>query len=180
MKYFTPERHDRLGDLTDRAAFLAALDEWETANADYAAHVESIRTKLPAELLGLYKQVNLHDARVLSLHQQDDRLVMTLEPERDPSRLVVLTYSLVEEPRVRVTSPDDQGNSWVLYLYDELDLDGMTASPATPDEERPIIRHDILLSNGWELSIRFRGVHVTRPLRLLPAVEPRTVEAASA
>lgn len=161
MKYFTPQRHDRLGDLSDRTAFLAALDDWETANADYAAHVESIREKLPAELLDLYRQVSLHDARVLSIHQEAGQLSMTLEPEGDPSRLVVLTYSLVGEPQVRESLAGSSG-SWVQYLYDELHLDAPTS------DDRPTVRHDVLLSNGWELSIRFRALSVNRPLRVLP------------
>jgi hypothetical protein len=33
----------------------------------------------------------------------------------------------------------------------------------------PTFTHDILLSNGWEVRLRFRSMNVTRPAALLPA-----------
>jgi hypothetical protein len=202
MKYFTPERHLRLGNLDSEAEFLATLQEWEDANTDYLAHLESIRAKLPPELLRLYGEVHLHDAHVLSAYQQDEpewvlaqehglggvggglggvvagpvpsqQFVITLQPDVDARRLVVLTYSVTQEPLVRTVLPPDRCSTCALWTYDELDLDA-------PEEGRPTFRHDVLLSNGEELTIHFRSVKVSRPLRLLSAVPPRAVQAASA
>jgi hypothetical protein len=165
MNYFTPERHLRLGNLDSEAEFLAAHQEWEEVNAEYLAHLESIKPKLPPELLRLYGEVHLHDAHVLSAYQQDDQFVVTLQPELDARRLVVLTYSVTQEPLVRTVLPPEHCSTCALYTYDELDLDA-------PEAERPTFRHNILLSNGWELTIRFRSVAVARPLRLIPAPAP--------
>jgi hypothetical protein len=51
-------------------------------------------------------------------------------------------------------------------MYDEIDLD-------EPDGEAPTFRHDIILSNGWEVSLRFRALEISRPRKLLP-VAPQT------
>lgn len=173
MKYFTPERHLRLGALDNEANFLAALQEWEDANTNYLAHVESIRPELPSELLHLSKEVLLHDAHVLSAYQQDDLFVLTLQPELDDLRLVVLTYRLAQELDVRTVLPPDSCTSVPLFTYDEMDLD-------VPAAGGPTFRHNILLSNGLELTIRAYSVNVARPLRLTSAVAPRVIQAASA
>src|SRR5262245_28787525 len=98
MQFFTPERYLRLGNLDDRQAFLSANEDWEKAVQGYQAHLERIRGKLPARLRQLVQSVALHDARVLDMWQgQRSKYSITLLPESDPSRLVVLAYSL-EEP----------------------------------------------------------------------------------
>src|SRR5438132_2699130 len=38
----------------------------------------------------------------------------------------------------------------------------------TPKASAIPFRHNILLSNGWEITLRFRNVSVTRPVALLP------------
>ena len=65
MKYFTPERYLRLGNLTDKQAFLAAQRDWEQAVDGYKGQLRRIRKKLPAGLARLLDSVYLHDARVL-------------------------------------------------------------------------------------------------------------------
>ena len=46
------------------------------------------------------------------------------------------------------------------WLYDELDV-------APAGAEAGTFLHSILLSNGWEVKVRFRSVTVTRPVSLL-------------
>jgi hypothetical protein len=122
--------------------------------------------------------VYLHDARVLSMHQREDVLVATLQPESDPGRLVVLGYSLVEEPLVKQNQlPEDYCRTPIQWLYDEVDLDrpeGPRGLPAPAD--RPTFRHDILLSNGWEVALRFRAVWVHRPIQVIPVVPGHAAE----
>src|SRR5690242_13872707 len=100
MRYFTTDRYLRLGTPDDEQAFLAAQQEWENALTGYREHLQRIRKELPRSLRQLVASVSLHDARVLSMHQREDQFVTTLQPETDPQRLVVLGYSLVEEPTV--------------------------------------------------------------------------------
>src|SRR5688572_18695605 len=124
MKHFTPERYLRLGNLNEEREFLAAQEQWEEAIAGYRAQLQRIRKELPRGLRQLVESVYLHDARVLSMHQKEENFVVTLQPESDPHRLVVLGYSLVEEPLVKMNQlPEDRCRTPIQWLYDELDLD---------------------------------------------------------
>jgi hypothetical protein len=168
MKYFTPERYLCLGDLSNEQAFLAAQDDWERAVTAYKERLESIRDGLPTSLRRLVDSVYLHDARVLDMWQgQGRRLTITLQPESDPSRLVVLAYSLTAPPQVeQAVLPAGVCSEPVAWLYDELD-----AEPSVVGEKggTPTFTHNILLSNGWEVRLRFRSATVTRPVSIIPA-----------
>jgi hypothetical protein len=169
MKYFTPARYLRLGNLTDERAFLAGHEDWERAIADYKAHLQRIRGRLPAALRRLVESVYLHDARVVDMHQgQRSRLTITLQPESLPSQRVVLAYSLVEPPVIdAVALPEEARSEPLEWLYDELDV-----KPADKAGRRgavqQVFQHDILLSNGWEMRLHFRAVTVRRPQALIP------------
>lgn len=181
MKYFTPERYLRLGNLDDEKAFLAAQEEWESALAGYRDQLQRARKELPRSLRALIESVYLHDARVLTMHQIEKDFFITLQPETDPERLAVLSYSLVEEPLIEPNAlPPERCRERVEWLYDELDLDrpeGPRGLPAPAG--KPTIRHNILLSNGWEVILRFRSAWAKRPLRVIPVVsEPRDRQAA--
>jgi hypothetical protein len=180
MKYFTPERYLRLGNLEDESAFLAAHDEWERAIADYKEHLQSIRARLPAGLRRLVETVYLHDARVVDmLLGARNRLTITLQPESLPTHRIVLAYSLLEPPTILGEAlPESVRSEPLEWLYDELDVE-----QGEPADGRPIISHDILLSNGSEVKLRFRTVSVTRPQPLIRANEdhaPSQVAAARA
>ncbi len=164
MKYFTPERYLGLGNLDDRAAFLAAHEQWEKALRGYRQHLQRIRAELPAGLRRLVETVYLHDARVLDMWWNGrTRFSITLQPETDAARLVVLAYSLVEPPKVRSeVLPAAVRSETVSWLYDELTVAGNGTA-----KER-IFAHAILLSDGRELCLTFRNVTVTRPVPLMP------------
>jgi hypothetical protein len=168
MKYFTPERYLRLGNLNDRTAFLDAQDDWESAITAYRQHLSSIRRSLSRSLRDLIESVYLHDAAVVGMWGEDDsQFTITLLPESDPSRLVVLTDALVESPQInRSALPEQVHSEPVAWLYDELDVEpaGGNGSP-----KGKIFTHNILLSNGWELRLRARTVKVSRPVGLIPA-----------
>jgi hypothetical protein len=186
MKYFTPERYLRLGNLDNEAAFLAAQQGWEDAIAGYREQLQRIGKELPRGLRLLVKSVYLHDARVLTMHQDEDQFFITLQPPSDPERLVVLSYSLVEEPVIEQNVlPEERSREPIEWLYDELDLDRPEGPRGLPvSQGKPTVRHNILLSNGWEVLLRFRSAWVKRPLRVIPVVPPRragrAVEARSA
>jgi hypothetical protein len=154
-KYFTPERYLQLGNLDDERAFLAAQQQWEEAISGYREHLQRIRKQLPRGLQRLVESVYLHDARVLNMHQNQERFVITLQPESDPARLVVLGYTLVEEPIIeQQLLPADRRSVPVEWLYDELDLDRPEGPRGLPvSANKPTFRHNILLSNGWEVTI---------------------------
>ena len=172
MKFFTPERYLQLGNLGDEQAFLTAQQQWEEALTAYDKHLQAIRKELPRSLRSLVESVYLHDARVLTMHQIDQEFFITLQPPSDPDRLVVIGYSLVEEPRVeQAVLPAERRREPIEWLYDELTLDrpeGPRGLPAPPG--KPTLRHNILLSNGWEVKLRFRSVWVKRPIRVVPVL----------
>jgi hypothetical protein len=164
MKYFTPERYLRLGNLEDKQAFLAAQQDWEQAVTKYATQLRRIQEQLPAGLRRLVDSVYLHDARVLGMWLgRVSRFTISLQPESDPSRLVVLTYSLLEPPGVNKRAlPPESCSEPVAWLYDELDIQSATK------KRLRVFVHSILLSNGWEIRLRFRDVTVTRPMSFIP------------
>ncbi len=172
MKFFTPERYLSLANLDDKQTFLAAHQQWEEALSAYGEQLQRLGEKLPRGLRRLVEPVYLHDARVLAMYQDKELFLITLQPEPDPGRLVVLGYVLVEEPTIEQQAlPVERFREPVEWLYDELDLDrpeGPRGLPAPTAE--PTFRHNILLSNGWEVAIRFRTAWVKRPLRVLPAL----------
>ena len=172
MKHFTPERYLALGNLDDERAFQAAQEAWERALSDYRDQVQRIRKQLPRGLRSLVESVYLHDAQVLAMHQIEEDFVVTLQPPSDPERLAVLGYSLVEEPIIEQNVlPPERRREPIQWLYDELDLDRPEGPRGLPNPAgRPTIRHNILLSNGWEVILRFRSAWVKRPLRVIPVV----------
>jgi hypothetical protein len=91
------------------------------------------------------------------------RFTITLLPESDPSRLVVLTYSLVQPPEVEQdVLPASVQTKPVAWLYDELEVKSHRRG-------NPLFfSHNILLSDGREIRINFRTVTVIRPLPLVP------------
>jgi hypothetical protein len=173
MKYFTRERLRDFGNTDDEAAFLTGLQEWEEAGAAYRTHLEAIRGQLPRDLKQrLVNKVSLHDARVLSMYHDKDRFGIVLQPESDPQRLVILSYATIGEPEIK---PDglfeEQRSEPLAWLYDELDLNGAEGPRGLhPPRSKPTFRHSILLSNGWEIELRFRTVSVSRPRRIFPIV----------
>jgi hypothetical protein len=178
MKYFTPQLYLQLGNLDHEQAFLTAQEHWEKALSDYRAHLQRIRKELPRSLRNLVESVYLHDARVLTMHQIEQEFFITLQPPSDPERLVVVGYSLVEEPRVEQDAlPAERCREPIEWLYDELDLDrpeGPRGLPAPPG--KPTLRHNILLSNGWEVKLRFRTVWVKRPIRVIPVLPGQRID----
>ncbi len=164
MKFLTPDRMVQLENLSDESAFLAATEAWEDGLARYGAHLQRIGARLPGRMRRLVETVYLHDAEILEMSRgRQARFTIRLHPESDPSRLVSLDYSLVEEPTIDESAlPESLRSSPVCWLYDELDVE-------EPREGAPTFRHDILLSNGWEVCLRFRKVVVRRPHSLIPA-----------
>jgi hypothetical protein len=173
MKYFTPERYLCLGDLEDRQAFLNAQEEWERALTAYREQFARIEKRLPGGLRHLVASVSLHDARVVDMWSgRRSRFNVTLHPESDPTKLVVLAYSLVAPAQIiRESLPEAVRSTPVSWLYDELEI----AKPAGNGKGPTTFSHNILLSNGWEVRLHFRGITVTRPDPIIPAAAGENV-----
>lgn len=172
MNYFTPARLVRLQDRSDEQQFLAALDDWERVLERYRQQLKGVRhrlrsmqTRVPTFLKYLLTG-SLHDARILDMYCAGrSRFRITLHPESQPGRLVILTYSLTQPPRIRPhVLPEQLQSEPIAWLYDELTLEPGTAT------EKPAFRHAILLSDGSELRLRFGSVSMERPIPLVPAI----------
>jgi hypothetical protein len=176
MKYFTPERYLRLDSVEEREAFLAAQEAWEEALSGYREQLQRIRNALPPSSRSLrafvlsVHSVYLHDARVLTMQQSGEDFIITLQPPSDAERLTVLAYKLVGGPIIQQNVlPPERCQEPIQWLYDELDFDEPNSPRSLPGPSgKATIRHNILLSNGWEVSLCFRWARVKRPLRVIP------------
>ncbi len=172
MKFFTPELLVKLQDRSGKGSFLSAHDEWERAVKHYNKQLGKVHDKLPADFQHLIDTVSLHDAQVLDMWWGGrSQFTITLHAQSAPSRLVVLTYSLLEKPGVaKDILPAAVWSEPTAWLYDELDFGGAkTRGPAT-------FVHHILLSDGREVRLHFRNVTVKRPLPLVPVSLPALVK----
>src|SRR5437763_1909991 len=104
-------------------AFCARDGSGGVRRGNVLTRAEQIRNQLPRGLRRVIESVYLHDAGVLSMHQNEGLFVVTLQPESDPGRLVVLGYTLVEDPLIeQKVLPAERCREPVAWLYDELDL----------------------------------------------------------
>lgn len=176
MKYFTPERLSRLQDHSDERQFLAALADWERVLEAYWKQLNETQQKLRViqpsvsknlhEFLVFFSTVSLHDARVLDMYYYEggSRFRITLHPEFQPERLVVLTYTLDEPPQIQANVlPEQLRTEPIRWLYDELTLESSKMGIRS-------LSHSILLSDGSEVKLCFSYVAIERPVPLVPAV----------
>ena len=159
MKYFTPELYVRLQDF-DADAMDRADAEWEAAQERYEERLRELGGVLQPYAQRL-ESVLLHDATVRTITRGDDRLTIELLTDRSPKEVVVLSYALAGEPLInRNALPEEHRGGVMQYQYDELDLLDRDGAPCPT--------HSILFTNGWELRIPFRDLHVTVAERIYP------------
>jgi hypothetical protein len=178
MKYFTPKLFVRLQDVRDETA----IHDWERAARKYASALSNVLQHLPRDMRQLLKKWPLHDADVLSMTRLKDTLAITLRPEMS-SELLVLSYALVEAPTFdRGAIPREHCTEQVLWIYDELGFELVSAPPtwltardrARGDGRATVCTQRILLSNGWEVRLKFRKFKLFRPETFLPPLGPTT------
>jgi hypothetical protein len=168
MKYFTRERFLAL-QRPDQAEATDA--DWDDAVSRYEEHLQTIRPALPPAALDLLDGHHLHDARVLSLAQRGERLIVTLQLNTPPQDLLTAVYTLAGAPTFRQEPfPWTTGAAQPLWLYDELEVGAGH------------LTHSILLSNGWEIDVPFREVELTtaRPIYPVPRGAPAGLPAGHA
>jgi hypothetical protein len=186
MKYFTAEMYVRFNEVPDDESD-AAHEEWELAGRRYERRYKKIAPQLPEELRRFHDEQCLHDADVvgpalLSTHlypwnSRDVTIVAqqinTLIPQFK-NTLAILQYAVTEPPVVeqplRSAVFSDVQPIW---LYDEIDL-----------VEPGVFSHEILISNGFVVKLRFREFHYHIARLLIPsangdAVQPAPQKSAS-
>jgi hypothetical protein len=148
MRFFTPDLYRQFNSKDEREADRADR-KWEVAVRDYRKHLKQISKKQTPSVRDFAKSLNLHDARYvgLTLPQIPDRDVsLAVLMLRHHEREIFLVYLLGEEPLMQeVKPPWPFSTASVHWLYDEFDItdDGMQ-------------QHEILLSNGRTITLRFR------------------------
>jgi hypothetical protein len=165
MNFFTPPRYVALQDCSSDAAMDAADAEWQEAVRRYDAHLEALWPDLPPSVRQLVEGFYLHDAAVLSMGRQGDSFVVELQLDVPPHELLTISFDLAGEPWIdRDALPAKHCSPSPRWLYEELER--------APEGGQPGYLLSFLLSNGWEVRVPFRSVHL-RPLQpVYPA--PRT------
>lgn len=147
MRFFTPELYVRFNSAVTSVANRADAD-WERALTAYRKHLNSIRPKLTASIASLTSNTCLHDAEYLGFSKMTMPAMtgdVAMIAVRKDGAVNFLVYVLDGEPLVTRPLEDDLFDvSQPQWLYDELDVAG-----------NGVFQHDILLSDGRVLSIRF-------------------------
>jgi hypothetical protein len=160
MKYFTPERYRALQH-TDESAMPAADADWESAVDQYESYLLTIRSEMPESVRRLLDGFYLHDAIVLSMGRSGDQLCITLQLDVPPRDLLFVTYSLEGPPEInREAFPANGSPQNPQWLYDEIEQ--------VRTGQQCYFVHSVLLSNGWEIHVPFRGVTVTTAAPVFP------------
>jgi hypothetical protein len=175
MKYFTRERYLTFQNFDD-AAMDAADADWEDTIDRYEAYLQTIRPDMPESVRQLLDGFYLHDARVLSMGRRDETFVISLQLDVPPKELLTLTYTLIGPPEINKKPFEDGQNTpapW--WLYEEIEQ--------VEEGGRKHFVQSILLSNGWEITLPFSDVQVSRaePVYPLPgtAFVPASTPAAA-
>jgi hypothetical protein len=161
MKYFTQDLIVR-GQGVDKVS-KEVEDLWDENCARYVAYLDSVRDRLPP---GLRQRINgyyLHDAVIQGMGRQDHSFVIIVQLDTPPQSIISFTYDLVSEPVLQKDTlpPDLRGTGAIVdWQYDEIEM-----VPGDP----PTWRQAILFSNGWELVLHFRDVHVQEVQAIIPA-----------
>jgi hypothetical protein len=173
MNYFTRERYLALQERGDDAVD-AADAAWDEAVACYDAYLQTIRPEMPEAVRELLDGFYLHDARVLSMGRRGDTFVISLQLDVPPNELLTITYTLAGPPEIeQELFPWATAGAAPAWLYEEIEL--------VRAEERGHFVHSILFSNGWEVRLPFREVHLATAYPTFPLPRaPQPVTPASA
>jgi hypothetical protein len=162
MNYFTADLLLRFGS-DDPAVAEAASEEWERACERYNAHIAALKPQMTPGLLQIEENYCLHDAKVRGMGRQGPSFVIMLQLDTSPHSLLTFTADLTAEPAINTTALPRELRSTgetVEWQYDELEL-----VPGTPATWSWVI----LLSNGWEVRLCFRDIHVQEAQALIPS-----------
>jgi hypothetical protein len=165
MRYFTPELYLRFNS-TDRQTVEQAHEDWETALAGYRKHLQAIRPRMAKNVWEIAESLCLHDAAYLGMNVSpilDHGGALSAVMLRRENTDLILAYFLAEEPLAQeVNEPWPFSKEKVHWLYDEFDV--------RPDGT---FQHEVLLSNGHILTLRFHQLRLLEHQFKTPAVAKR-------
>ena len=164
MKFFTPQLMERFGSSDPEIADQADA-QWEQAGDRYDAYLTQIEPDLPEGIRHVQDNFSLHDAVVFGMGQQENHFIIILRLDAPLQDFLILTYDLVTEPEIQrdVLPSKHRCSARVEWMYDEVEPD---------PEKSPACAQSILFSNGWEVRLRFRDVHVQVMHPILPLCGP--------
>jgi hypothetical protein len=159
MQFFTPDLWLRFQKMNDEPAFNAAHLDWQRALQDYRAELAEWLPKMPKRLRQFAELGGFHDGTVLAIWRGRGKLNVLVETERPAEQLFLLVYSLVANPEVNQSAlPAEYRTERAGWMYDEIRVEGgEKGNPATAR-----FLHSILLSNGWEITLRFSRFDFSR------------------
>jgi hypothetical protein len=164
MKYFTPALYLRFRS-TNGGDALKAHDDWELAIEAYRKHLEEIGGQMTTDVKKLAQTLCLHDADYLGM-----ALLPTLDSGKPLAVLLIrqntsrtfLVYLLSEQPLTEAFDGEwPYSTEQVHWLYDEFDVD-----------EAGVQQHEVLLSNGQIVTLRFHEMQIIRHDVPEPALVP--------
>jgi hypothetical protein len=164
MKFFTPQLMERFGS-SDPEISDQATAQWQATSDRYDAYLTQVEPDLPKGIRRIQDNYSLHDAVVFGMGQQESCFVIILRLGTPLQEFLILTYDLVMEPEIQrdVLPSKHRCAARVEWMYDEVE----------PDPEKPLAcAQSILFSNGWEVRLRFRDVHVQQMQPVLPLCGP--------
>jgi hypothetical protein len=146
MKYFTPERYAR-GNSEDDRDLDGVEEEWERALEQYDRRLAKIQGAFPESVRKFHaEQVCLHDAELVQMVRDAERLVLILLLEPPRTGVVVMTFDLAGPLTIQTEMfPERLRSERIYWLYEEFDRD-----------RRGTCRLEVLFSNGWVVTVRFR------------------------
>jgi hypothetical protein len=170
MKFFTPQLIQRFGS-SDPEIAVQADPQWDEAADRYDAYLKEVRPQLPEGLRHLLDNYDLHDGVVFGMGQQQNHFIIVLQLDTPPQDFLILTYDLIAEPEIQrdVLPSKYRCAARVEWMYDEVE----------PDADRRSAQ-SVLFSNGWEVRLRFRDVHVQLMHPVLPLCAPLPLAVAAA
>jgi hypothetical protein len=163
VKYFTRDLIERYGSWDDATAN-AASEEWEEILERYEREQRALEPELPEHIRD-FTSLLLQDAIVWSIARQGDKLIIILRKDIPPQDVIIITYTLIEEPIINRDALSLEYRSEVMeFRCDEFEL--------IRDGDRPAYAQSILFGNGWEMSLRFSDVQVSlaEPVYPLPGM----------
>jgi hypothetical protein len=164
MNYFTRERYLALQERGD-VAMDAADAAWAEAVARYDAYLQTIRPEMPEAVRELLDGFYLHDARVLSMGRRGETFVISLQLDVPPNELLTITYRLAGTPEIKQELfPWSSADAAPAWLYEEIEC--------IREGHQSHFVHSILFSNGWEVRLPFREVHLATAYPTFPYPRP--------
>lgn len=161
MKSFTPDLIVR-GQSRDEDVVDEVEVTRERRGDECVAYLASVKKAFLPGVRRIEENYYLHDAKIQGLGMRDGKFVMVLQLATPPYSLLTLAYDLIEEPHINRNAVPDGARfgGTPMWQYNELEH-----VPGTP----PTWKESLLLSNGWEVELHFRDVHVEEVQALIPA-----------